>query len=110
MPGPIPQSTQTASDPAEQILRTAQGVDTNAQADAWDAFHQSKNEDDLTQRLQTINLPQSVKANLWDAKRAVAPKGAPGARLTESEAATSNYTVNQSRASAPMETSTLGSV
>src|SRR5713226_10520105 len=116
MPGPTtPQATAPAtqptapiSDPAEQILRSVQGVDTNAQADAWDAFHQSKNEDELTQRLQNINIPQNVKANLWDAKRSAAPKVQPGAPLTESEAA--NYAINQSRAVPPMETSTLGSV
>src|SRR5258708_38626610 len=114
MPGPTtPQATAPAtpapiSDPAEQILRSAQGVDMNVQADAWDAFHQSKNEDELTQRLQNINIPQNVKANLWDAKRLAAPKVQPGA-LTESEAA--NYAINQSRAGVPpMETSTLGSV
>jgi len=114
MPGTTtPQATAPAtptpiSDPAEQILRSVQGVDTNAQADAWDAFHQSKNEDELTQRLQNINIPQNVKANLWDAKRLAAPKVQPGAPLTESEAA--NYAINQSRAVPPMETSTLGSV
>ncbi len=116
MPGTTtPQATAPAtpapiSDPAEQILRSAQGVDTNAQADAWDAFHQSKNEDELTQRLQNINIPQNVKANLWDAKRLAAPKVQPGAPLTESEAAKSNYATNQSKAALPMETSTLGSV
>ena len=115
MPGTTtPQATAPAtpaptSDPAEQILRSAQGVDTNTQAAAWDAFHQSKNEDELTQRLQNINIPQNVKANLWDAKRLAAPKVQPGAPLTESEAA--NYAINQSRAAVPpMETSTLGSV
>src|SRR6266480_841915 len=70
---PQPTAPVSSSDPAEQILRSVQGVDSNAQADAWDAFHQSKNEDELSQRLQRINIPQDVKANLWDAKRSLAP-------------------------------------
>jgi hypothetical protein len=113
MPGPAQATTPApSSDPAEQILRSAQGVDSNAQAAAWDAFHQSQNEDELTQRLQNINIPQDVKANLWDAKRShAAPKQSqPGAPLTESEAANSNYATNQSKTAVPMETSTLGSV
>jgi hypothetical protein len=64
-------STQPNSTPppdlAEQILRAAP-VDDSARADAWDAFHQSQNEEDLTGRLQKLSLPQSVKADLWDAK------------------------------------------
>jgi hypothetical protein len=70
-----PQAPPTAtppSDPAEQILRSTPGLDTNSQADAWDAFHQSKNEDELGQRLQNMNLPQDIKANLWDAKHKAA--------------------------------------
>src|SRR5258708_6191786 len=69
---PPPAPAAPASDPAEQILRSAPGLDTNTQADAWDAFHQSKNEDELGQRLQNINIPKDVKANLWDAKHRMA--------------------------------------
>jgi hypothetical protein len=61
------QQNQTP-DPAEPILRSAQGVDDGSRADAWDAFHGSQNEDELTQRLQNVNIPSSVKADLWDAK------------------------------------------
>jgi len=77
---PPPTAPAPSSDPAEQILRSAQGVDTNAQADAWDAFHQSKNEDELSQRLQNMNIPQDVKANLWDAKHSLtSTQGRPSA-------------------------------
>src|SRR5260370_19352194 len=38
------------------------------------------------------------------------PRAAPGAPVTESEAAKSNYATNQSKTALPMETSTLGSV
>jgi hypothetical protein len=62
-----PQAIQT-TDPAEQILRSAQGVDDDARANAWDAFHQSETEDDLAGKLQNMKLPDDVKANLWDAK------------------------------------------
>jgi hypothetical protein len=64
---PTQQNPTPPPDIAEQILRSAP-VDDNARADAWDAFHQSQSEEDLTGRLQKLNLPQSVKADLWDAK------------------------------------------
>jgi hypothetical protein len=57
------------ADPAEQILRLAQGLDDNSRADAWDAFHNSANEDELAGKLQNMNLPQETKASLWDAKQ-----------------------------------------
>jgi hypothetical protein len=52
------------------MLRSTQGIDDNARADAWDAFHGAKNEDDLATKLQGMNLPNELKANLWDAKHA----------------------------------------
>src|SRR6266852_6957081 len=70
MPDTPIQQNQTP-DPAEPILRSAQGVDDKSRADAWDAFHGSQNEDELTQRLQNIKVPASVKADLWDAKHKI---------------------------------------
>ena len=77
MGDPQAQATQTppaqAPDSAEQILRSTQGLDDNVRADAWDAYHNSANEDELAGKLQNMNLPQDVKANLWDAKHSAKP-------------------------------------
>src|ERR1700687_6502686 len=78
----LPQQAATAASNglAEPILRSAQGIDDSTRANAWDAFHQSQNEDELSQRLQNINIPQDVKANLWDAKRSLAAPVQPPAQ------------------------------
>jgi len=55
-------------DKAQDILNPVQ-VDDNTKALAWDAFHGSKNEDELATKLGSMSLPDSVKADLWDAKR-----------------------------------------
>jgi len=65
------------ADPAEPILRSAQGIDDSTRARLWDQFHQAKNEDDLANRLQNANISQSLKADLWEAKRATSPRHAP---------------------------------
>jgi hypothetical protein len=61
--------TQT-NDPAAPILSAATGLNNEQRAAAWDAFHHAANQDDLAKTLQGMNIPQSVKAELWDAKHA----------------------------------------
>jgi hypothetical protein len=73
-----PQAPSQTLDPAEQILRSTKGVDDSIRADAWDAYHNSANEDELAGKLQNMNLPQDAKANLWDAKHSARPVVAPG--------------------------------
>lgn len=53
----------------EAILRSV-NVPDNVRADAWDAFQQSKDENDLASRIQGMTLPQDTKAVLWDLKKA----------------------------------------
>ncbi len=60
----------STADPGESVLRSARGIDDTSRANLWDVFHQAKNEDELATRLQNANIPQSLKADLWDAKRA----------------------------------------
>src|SRR5713226_3108676 len=62
---------------------------------------------DLSAGLVPKQPPQSAGIDL---SAGLVPRAAPGAPLTESEAAKSNYATNQSKTTAPMETSTLGSV
>lgn len=45
-------------------------VPNSVRADAWDAFQQSKDADELAQRLAAIKIPDNVKADLWDMKHA----------------------------------------
>lgn len=81
---PKPQSQNiSGDDPAESILRGAQGLDNNARRDAWDAFTNSHDEDELTNKLQSMNLPQSVKAALWNAKYQASQKALSAARQQE---------------------------
>jgi hypothetical protein len=62
-----PMSWEHTGDPAQDILRNL-AIGNDVKASAWDAYHKSKNEDELTQMIQGLNLPVSVKAQLWDAK------------------------------------------
>src|ERR1051325_6663598 len=39
-------------------------------ADAWDAFTQAKDENEIATRLGALNIPQEAKAQLWDLKHA----------------------------------------
>lgn len=55
-------------DQAQSILAPVQ-VDNSVKADAWQAFKDSANEREFGVRLQGMNLPQNVKADLWEAKR-----------------------------------------
>ena len=63
-----PQSQPASPDPVEQVLRGARGVDNNALAGAWDAYQNSADEDELAGKIQNIQLPQDIKAKLWDMK------------------------------------------
>jgi hypothetical protein len=55
-------------DQAQQIL-TPVAVDKSIKANAWEAYNSAQNEDELGVRLQGINLPREVKAQLWEAKK-----------------------------------------
>lgn len=53
-----------------QSILQAAQIPQSAKADAWDAYYSAANEDDLAARLQKLSIPKSVMADLWDAKRA----------------------------------------
>lgn len=55
-------------DAAQQIL-TPVDADNSLKAAAWQAFNDSKDENDFAQRIGGVNLPQPVKAQLWEAKK-----------------------------------------
>jgi flagellar motility protein MotE (MotC chaperone) len=61
----------TPTDIAQNILASVPGLSDSAKADAWDAFHNASNADDLGTALQDPKfsaIDDSVKAHLWDAK------------------------------------------
>ncbi len=61
-------------DPAQTVLAPLQ-VDSATKADAWEAFNSSKNETDLQVKLMGMKgLPDTVKADLWEAKKGSAPQ------------------------------------
>lgn len=55
------------ADPIADLLRKSPLTDAQ-RADAWDAFYQAKDQDDLATKLQAMKLPDTVKAGLWDQK------------------------------------------
>jgi len=73
------------NDAAQSILGPIQ-ADNSVKADAWQAFKDSANEREYGVRLKGMNLPDNVKADLWEAKRKAgvtsnipgAPNGLPG--------------------------------
>jgi len=54
-------------DPVADRLRRAP-IPDRLRADAWDAFDQASDADDLARRLAAIQMPDEVKADLWDLK------------------------------------------
>ncbi len=61
-------------DPVADVLMSAPPP---LRAAAWDAFDQSKNEDDLAAKLSALPLSKDVKAKLWDMKHTAVPDAAP---------------------------------
>lgn len=57
-----------SQDKALDILTPAQ-IDHDTKALAWDAFHGAANEDEFASKIKDMKIPDSVKADLWDAKR-----------------------------------------
>lgn len=54
-------------------------VDNNVRAAAWDATSNAKDSDDFVNKMQGVNLPQNVKADLWEGRFG---KGFPAAQPT----------------------------
>lgn len=70
-----------AQDPVTDRLKRAP-IPDRVRADAWDAFDQAVDADDLAQRLSRLSMPDAVKADLWDLKAGqpiAAPKEKPPA-------------------------------
>lgn len=71
------------ADPVADRLRKAP-VTPAVRAEAWDAFHAATDLDDLTKRLTALQMPDAVKADLWDLKASAAPTQTPPASVEPS--------------------------
>ena len=84
----VPQMSQNETqppfqDPAEGILKGATNITDDDRESLWDLFHNSKNSNELAQKLQTIAVPSDTKHKLWAAKQATAPVTSPVDKVTE---------------------------
>jgi hypothetical protein len=61
-------------DHAEPILRNAPISDED-KANLWDVFHNSKDPDELIQRLHPLAVPDQVKTDLYEKKKKLQPIG-----------------------------------
>jgi hypothetical protein len=64
------------SDPLEDLLRAAPLSDRQ-RAGLWDMYEASKNADDLAARLKSMELPDDIKAQMWDLKSQTTPTAPP---------------------------------
>lgn len=71
------------TDHAANILQNAAGIDDTQRADLHDIFHDSKDANELAQKLQPVVVPDQLKTDLYDAKKRFSivggVPGAPGA-------------------------------
>lgn len=63
-------------DRAAEILNRYAAVPSEVKAQAWQAYTDAKDEDDLARRIDRMALPQAAKAALWEAKYSE-PSGVP---------------------------------
>jgi hypothetical protein len=61
-------------DHAEPILRNAP-IPDSLKGDLWQAFHESKDPEELVQRLQPLVVPDQVKTDLYEKKKFLQPSG-----------------------------------
>src|SRR5437879_3416490 len=83
-------------DAAQQIL-TPVDADNSLKAAAWQAFNDSKDENDFAQRIGGVNIPQPIKAQLWEAKKS----GGTGVRQTSGATPGASQITGISAAPAP---------
>jgi len=60
-------------DRAVPVLQNAQGITDEDRASLWDHFYNSRNPEELARVLQSVPVPDLVKHQLYDAKKASMP-------------------------------------
>ena len=71
------------ADHAQPILAASPDLNDDDRAELWDIFHKSKDSNQLAQQLQPVAVPDSLKAQLMDAKKKSAPVAQPIDKATE---------------------------
>ncbi len=84
-------------DDAAQTILTPVQADDSVKAQAWQAFNDSKDENDFAQKIGSLNLPQEAKASLWEAKKS----GGTGVRQTSGATPGASQITGISAATAP---------
>src|SRR6202789_3588023 len=69
-------------DHAAPILAGSPDLDDQKRADLWDIFHNSKSSDALAQHLQSVEAPDEVKQQLFEAKKSTTPAAKPVDKAT----------------------------
>jgi hypothetical protein len=71
-------------DHASPILSAEPSITDADRASLWDVFHQSKDANELANKLQPLAVPDDLKHKLWTAKQTIAPpvKAAPIDKVT----------------------------
>src|ERR1019366_7857303 len=70
------------TDHAEPVLRGDPALTDEHRVALWDVFHQSKNPDELTQKLQAVPVPDDTKNRLVQAKHLSMPAVSPTDKVT----------------------------
>jgi hypothetical protein len=70
-------------DPAQPILAGAPSITDEDRANLWDVFHNSKDHNELVRHLTPAAIPDSLKAQLYEAKKKNAPVVEPLDKVTE---------------------------
>lgn len=60
-------------DHAKRILESVP-VSQDTKADLWELWHSSKSSNELAEHLATVDIPDTLKHDLWAAKKATDPK------------------------------------
>jgi hypothetical protein len=68
--------TKPVADNALPVLSGATNISNEDRANLWDIFHDSKDHNELAQKLQPLAVPDDVKGGLYDAKKQSQPTGA----------------------------------
>lgn len=70
------------ADHVSPILAGEPTITDDQRADLWDVFHQSKDSNELAQKLQPLAVPDDLKQQLFDKKKLVTPAADPIDKVT----------------------------
>ena len=69
--------TSPFQDAIAGVLSAQPNLTDQNRSDIWEAYHQSKDLNELAQHLQMMDIPDSVKHTIWMTKASTVPKQSP---------------------------------